>query len=127
MAISICYIIIFIADNGDQALDIFNKMRNFPPLSAGNSVSRNWLMWKQKFLSFLQKEDSQKLYKNQWTIILLMLIGPLGEEYKNQSQNAQTKDLETVLRELDIHFIFGHRKKQNSESIDNYVDNLMVS
>ncbi|XP_024870375.1 uncharacterized protein LOC112453704 isoform X1 [Temnothorax curvispinosus] len=117
------------ADNGIRALDIFNKMDNFPSLSAtGNSVSRNWCAWKQKFLSFLQKEDAKELYKNQWTVILLMLIGPLGEAaYKNLSQNAhQTKDLATVLRELDIHFIFGLKKKQNSENIDKYVDNLML-
>lgn len=58
-----------------------------------------------------------------------MLIGPRGEEaYNNLSQNAhQTKDLATILRELDIHFIFGLRKKQNSENIDTYVDNLMVN
>lgn len=65
MAISICYIIIFIGDNGDQALDIFNKMQNFPLLSAGNSVGRNWYEWKQKCLSFLQKEDPKELYKKQ--------------------------------------------------------------
>jgi len=105
-------------------------MHNFPPLSAtGNNVGRNWCAWKQKFLSFLQKEDAKELYKHHWTIILLMLVGPIGEEaFKNLSQNAhRTKDLGTVLRELDIYFIFGLRKKQNVESIDKYIDNLMVS
>jgi len=104
-------------------------MHNFPPLSAtGNNVGRNWCVWKQKFLSFLEKEDAKELYKHRWTIILSMLIGPVGEEaFKNLSQNArQTKDLGTVLRELDIYFIFGLRKKQNIESIDKYIDSLMV-
>lgn len=124
------YIIIFIADNGNQALDIFIKMHNFPPLSVtGSSVSRRWCAWKQKFLSFLQKEDAKELYKNQWKIILLMLIGPVGEEaYNNLSRNVhQTKDLGTILHELDMYFIFGfQRKKQRNESIDKYVDSLMV-
>ncbi|XP_011699935.1 PREDICTED: uncharacterized protein LOC105457141 isoform X1 [Wasmannia auropunctata] len=117
------------ANNEFKALELFDKMQNFPPLSVTkNNIGRSWCAWKQKFLSFLQKEDSKEIYKNQWTVILLMLIGPLGEEaYKNFSQNAQqTKDLKTVLRELDIYFIFGLRKKQNSESIDKYIDSLML-
>lgn len=101
-------------------------MQNFPPLSgAGNNISRSWCAWKQKFLSFLQKEDAKELYKNQWTVILLMLIGPLGEEAYKKNVH-QTKDLGIVLRELDIYFIFGLRKKQSNESIDKYVDSLMV-
>ncbi|XP_039310965.1 uncharacterized protein LOC105200665 isoform X7 [Solenopsis invicta] len=118
-------------DNGSRILDIFNKMQNFPPLNAtGNNIGRTWCTWKQKFLSFLQKEDPKELYKNQWTIILLMLIGPLGEEaYKNLPQTQdkiQTKDLKVVLRELDIHFIFGVRLKQINESIEKYIDSLML-
>lgn len=105
-------------------------MRNFPPLSiTRNSVSRSWCEWKQKFVSFLQKEDAKELYKNQWTIIFSRLVGSLGEEAcKNLFQNAQLpKDLGTVLRELDIYFIFGLRKRQNNESIDKYIDSLTVS
>ncbi|XP_011861891.1 PREDICTED: uncharacterized protein LOC105558681 isoform X2 [Vollenhovia emeryi] len=116
------------ADGGNQAPSLFDKMENFPPLVAGNNVSRNWYTWKQKFLSFLQKEDAKESYKKQWTVILLMLIGPLGEEaYNTLSQTAQrSKDLKIVLRELDIYFIFGIRKRQNGESIDKYVDRLML-
>ncbi|XP_028045578.1 uncharacterized protein LOC105829518 [Monomorium pharaonis] len=122
-------------DNGNRTLcvGIFNRMQNFPPLTVrGNNIGRTWCAWKQKFLSFLQKEDSKELYKSQWTVILLMLIGPVGEKaYKNLPQNKaidqnQTKDLETVLRELDLHFIFGLRKKQDNESIDNYIDSLTL-
>lgn len=105
-------------------------MQNFPPLSiTGNSISRSWCEWKQKFLSFLQKENVKELHKNQWTIILLMLVGPLGKEaYKNLFQDSQhPKDLGTVLLELDIYFIFELRKRQNNESIDKYIDSLTVS
>ncbi|KAL6263294.1 hypothetical protein P5V15_006092 [Pogonomyrmex californicus] len=58
---------------------------------------------------------------------MLMLIGPIGEEaYKNLFPSVhEVKDLETVLFQLDIHFIFGSRKKQNNENVDKYIDNLM--
>ncbi|KAL0120549.1 hypothetical protein PUN28_008334 [Cardiocondyla obscurior] len=115
-------------DNGFKALTLYNKMQSYPPLTiAGSSTGRNWCAWKQSFLSFLQKEDDKELYKDQWTVIFLMLVGSLGEEaYKNLSANAQnTRDLETLFRELDIYFIFGSEKKQNSEDIETYIDRLM--
>ncbi|XP_012059149.1 PREDICTED: uncharacterized protein LOC105622340 [Atta cephalotes] len=118
------------ADNGIQTLDIFNKMQNFPPLNVTEqrNVGRSWCAWKQNFLSFLQKEDAKEIYKNQWTIILLMLIGPDGKKvYKNLFPNTQTKDLGTVLLKLDMFFIFGFKEKQKSESIDQYIDCLMLA
>ncbi|KYQ56896.1 hypothetical protein ALC60_04100 [Trachymyrmex zeteki] len=105
-------------------------MQNFPPLNVtGRNVGRSWCAWKQNFLSFLQKEDAKEIYKNQWTVILLMLIGPHGEEaYKSLSQNArETKDLRTVLLKLDVFFIFGFKKKQENESINQYIDCLMFT
>ncbi|KYM95769.1 hypothetical protein ALC62_13587, partial [Cyphomyrmex costatus] len=114
-------------DNGIQTLDIFNKMQNFPPLDVtGCDIGRNWCAWKQKFLSFLQKEDAKQIYKNQWIVILLMLIGPHGKEvYNRLFQNDNTKELETVLLKLDAFFIFGFKEKQKNESIDQYIDSLM--
>ncbi|XP_018371619.1 PREDICTED: uncharacterized protein LOC108766689 isoform X2 [Trachymyrmex cornetzi] len=98
-------------------------------ITVQRNVGRNWCAWKQNFLSFLQKEDAKEMYKNQWTVILLMLIGPDGEEvYKRLFQNAhQIKDLEIVLLKLDIFFIFGLKEKQESESIDLYIDCLMLA
>lgn len=106
-------------------------MQNFPPLSdTKKNIGRSWCAWKQDFLSFLQKEDSNEIYKTQWTVILLMLIGPLGEQaYKDfPSCNAsQMQDLKTLLCYFDLYFIFGCRKKKEDENIENYIDNLMVN
>ncbi|XP_029675249.1 uncharacterized protein LOC115242844 isoform X1 [Formica exsecta] len=118
------------ADNATFVSDIFNKMRNFPPLNdKKKNIGRSWCEWKQNFLSFLQNEDANELYKNQWPVILLMLIGPLGEQaYKDfPSCNAlQMEDLETLLCYFDLYFIFGHRKRKKDENIENYIDSLML-
>lgn len=105
-------------------------MSNFPPLSdTQKNISRSWCAWKQAFLSFLQKEDANEIYKTQWSVILLMVIGPLGEQaYKDfPSCNAsQVQDLKTLLSYFDLYFIFGSKKKKEDENIENYIDNLML-
>ncbi|XP_070164912.1 uncharacterized protein [Polyergus mexicanus] len=118
------------ADNAAVLSDIFNKMRNFPQLNdTKKNIGRSWCEWKQNFLSFLQKEDANELYKNQWTVILLMLIGPLGEQaYKDfpSCNVSQMEDLETLLCYFDLYFIFGLRKRKKDENIENYIDSLML-
>lgn len=112
-------------------------MEKFPSLNtAGKYIGKNWCEWKENFLYFLQKEDPTERYKKQWTIILLKLIDPFVnnhirikiQAYKYLSyENNPTKDLELLLRDLDVYFIFGTREKQREENIDKYVDELMVS
>lgn len=123
----------FTADSAKLLVDIFNVLkRSVLPLniSSKDTVSRSWCAWKHNFLLLLKKEDINELCKDNWPNLLLMLIGPLGEQvYKNlypiQSVPC-TKDLEILLRDLDLYFIFGSKKKHNNESIDIYIDTLMV-
>lgn len=115
--------------NAGFSLNLFNKMKRIPPLKiVENNTGRNWCAWKQNFFDFLHKEDPEERYKTQWTVIFLYSIGPVGEQaYKNLSyENCPTKDLGTLIHALDLHFIFGSRKKQRDENVEKYIDNLML-
>lgn len=121
---------IYIADSTTiLASDIYKKLKDFPPLvgEAEKDLGRNWNVWKLKFLSFLQKE---KVYKKQWIHILWMVIGPAGDQAARTvylQSGSQAQDFKLLLRDLDMYFIFGSRKKQNNESVDQYIDSLTVS
>ncbi|KAG7190737.1 hypothetical protein KM043_006810 [Ampulex compressa] len=57
-----------------------------------------------------------------------MFIGPVGvEAHKKLSydQPSDKENFDVLLQKLDLYFIFGSRTRNHTESIDNYVDNLM--
>lgn len=124
--------VLHLLDNEKYFLDTF-KEKPLSPLSIKKekNFAKSWCTWKEDFISLLKKRDPKELYKNQWTTVLLMLIGPIGEvaynyiSSRNISEN-EIKDFGTILRDLDLYFIFGSKKRQIGQNIDEYIDSLTV-
>ncbi|XP_020291489.1 uncharacterized protein LOC109858537 isoform X2 [Pseudomyrmex gracilis] len=110
------------------ASDVYKELKDFPPLvgEPEKDLGKNWNAWRLKLLSFLQ---NKKVYTKQRIHILWMVIGPAGcqaAKYVYPRSGDQAQDFELLLHDLDVYFIFGSRRKQNNESVDQYIDSLTL-
>ncbi|XP_029160508.1 uncharacterized protein LOC114932463 [Nylanderia fulva] len=117
-------------NNENQTNEVKNKFAIAAPhkISTKDDFMTEWFSWKDEFLKYMKSIDQAESNKQDWGIMLLNRMGPIGQEIYRTflSDKNDAKDIDALLKQFDFYCIFGGRRRGDDEDIDEYVNNLMV-
>ncbi|KMR04824.1 prkc apoptosis wt1 regulator [Lasius niger] len=117
-------------NNENQTIDLKNKSVIAPPkISTKDDFMTKWFSWKNEFLTYMKSIDPEETKKQNWGIMLLNRMGPIGQEIHRGftfDKDHTEGNIDILLKQFDFYCIYGGRRRGNDEDIDKYVNDLTV-
>lgn len=117
-------------NNENQTIDLKNKSVIAPPkISTKDDFMTKWFSWKNEFLTYMKSIDPEETERQNWGIMLLNRMGPIGQEIHRGftfDKDHTEGNIDILLKRFDFYCIYGGRRRGNDEDIDKYVNDLTV-